>query len=219
MYRVDDLAVLRDIKEGRIRIGLGEYAVVKSNIMDYLETINRKAQIIGPKDASYIIFHCGIRAGSTVVEGGVGSGALTMALLYFTYPGGHVFTYEKRKDFAEFARRNVQRGEYSHWTLKIGDVTRDVSERDVDAYILDIPEPWLGVDMAIKALRSGGCFAAYVPTYNQLERTYKDLKKSGFIELKAVEIIMRGIHVGPLGTRPENIEVAHTGFIVFGRKV
>ncbi len=218
MYRVGDFAVLKDLREGRMKIGTREYVVVRSTLKDYMDTVSRRAQIINSKDASYIIFRCGIRAGSRVVEGGVGSGSLTTALLYFTHPGGHVYTYELREDFAEFARNNVERIEHGHWTLKMGDVTRDVVERDVDAFIVDIPEPWNAVDMAKRALRIGGCFSAYVPTYNQMEKVYRKLSGEGFLDLEACEIIRRGMHVGPLGTRPENLEVAHTGFLVFGRR-
>ncbi len=217
-FIVDYLAVLRNLKEGRMKIGLEEYIVVRSNLYDYMLTIERKAQTIGIKDASYIIAKCGIKNGSVVVEGGAGSGSLTTALLYFTHPNGHVYTYEIRRDFAEIAERNVSRLPFKNWTLKIGDVTKDVSERNVDAFIVDIPEPWNAVDMAIKALKTGGSFCSFVPTYNQMEKVYKKLKNSGFIDLEAVEIIMRRMHVGELGTRPENIEVGHTGFLVFGRK-
>ncbi len=218
-YIVGDFAVLSEMKEGRVKLGLREYVSVKSNLYDYLFTIRRNAQIIDIKDSSYLIARCGIRAGSVVVEGGVGSGALTTALLYFTYPSGRVYTYEKRRDFAEFAKKNVERIEYSHWTLKMGDVTTDVEERDVDAFVVDIPEPWEAVEMAKKALRNGGCFSSYVPTYNQMEKVYKKMQENGFGDMEACEIIKRNMHVGELGTRPENIEVAHTGFLIFGRKM
>ncbi len=217
-FIIDDLAVLKSLKEGKIKIGLEEYTVMPSNLYDYMETIGRKAQTIGIKDAAYIVARCGIRNGSTVVEGGAGSGSLTTALLYFTHPDGHVYTYELRRDFAEIAKRNVTRLPFNNWTMKIGDVTADVSERNVDAFIVDIPEPWNAVDMAIKALKRGGCFCSFIPTYNQMEKVYRELNNSGFIDLEAVEIIMRKMHVGKLGTRPENIEVGHTGFLIFGRK-
>ncbi len=218
LFIIDDFAVLKNIKEGKMKIGLHEYTITKSNLYDYMSTIKRKAQVIGIKDASYIIARCGIRNGFRVVEGGAGSGSLTTALLYFTYPDGHVYTYELRKDFADIARKNVERLPYKNWTLKIGDITKDVKERDVDAFIVDIPEPWGVVEIAKKSLHQGGCFCSYVPTYNQMERVYHSLENEEFIDLEATEIIKRDMHIGKLGTRPENIEVGHTGFLIFGRK-
>ncbi|MCD6370820.1 MAG: tRNA (adenine-N1)-methyltransferase [Thermoplasmata archaeon] len=219
VYRINDLGVVKNLDVGKTKLGLREFLVLPANLNDYMSTLRRKAQIIVLKDAAYIIARCGIRAGSVVVEGGAGSGSLTTALLYFTYPSGKVYTYEMREDFANIARENVSRGEFSkNWVLKIGDVRKDVIERDVDAFILDIPDPWNAVDMAREALRVSGCFAAYVPTYNQVEKVYRALEKN-FVDLEACEIIKRELVVGELGTRPDNVEVAHTGFMVFGRKI
>ncbi len=218
LFVVDDFAVLKNMKEGKMKIGLHSYTVIRSSLYDYMATIRRKAQIIGIKDVSYIITRCGIRSGSHVVEGGTGSGSLTTALLYFTHPNGYVYTYELREDFAEIARKNVERLPFGNWTLKIGDVTKDVAERNLDAFIVDIPESWKAIDIAKKSLRNGGCFCSYVPTYNQMEKVYRSLNKAGFIDLEATEIIKRDMHIGKLGTRPENIEVGHTGFLIFGRK-
>ncbi|NPA75928.1 MAG: tRNA (adenine-N1)-methyltransferase [Euryarchaeota archaeon] len=219
MFRVGDFAVLKSLKPGKIKLGLQEYYVVKSTLHDYMSTIARKPQIISMKDAAYIIARCSVRNGTKVIEAGVGSGSLTTALLYFTYPDGRVITYETRKDHAEFAKENIKRMPHEHWTLKIGDVRTDVSEKDMDAFILDIPEPWEAVEMASKVLAPGGCFAAYVPTYNQMEKTHRTLKDYGFGDMEACEIIKRDMYVGPMGTRPENVEVAHTGFMVFARKL
>ncbi len=219
VYRIGDFAVVKKLEEGKITLGVHEFQVMRASLYDYMSTIKRKAQIITIKDAAYIVARCGIHAGNVVVEGGAGSGSLTTALLYFTYPGGKVYTYELREDFAEIARENVMRGEFSkNWVLKIGDVRKDVDERNVDAFILDIPDPWNAVEMAKKALKSSGCFAAYVPTYNQVEKLYRILKDD-FLDLEACEIIKRDLVVGELGTRPANVEVAHTGFMVFARKI
>ena len=220
MYHIGDFAVLKELKEGRAKLGTREVYVLRSNLYDYISTLKRKAQIIALKDAAYIIARCGIRSGWRVVEGGAGSGAMSLALLYYTYPDGKVYTYELRDDFAAIAKKNVENaGLQANWILKKGDIRKDVEERDVDAFILDIPEPWEAVDMAKKALRQSGCIMAYIPTYNQLERVYRKMKSVGFVDLEATEIIKRDILVGEMGTRPDNVEVAHTGFMVFGRKL
>jgi len=220
MYHIEDFAVLKELKEGITKLGTKEVYVLRSNLYDYISTIRRKAQIISLKDAAYIIARCGIRSGWRVVEGGAGSGAMSIALLYYTYPDGKVYTYELRDDFATIAKKNVENaGLQDNWVLKKGDIRKDVEERDVDAFILDIPEPWEAVDMARKALRESGCMMAYIPTYNQLERVYRKMKSSGFVDLEATEVIKRNILVGEMGTRPDNVEVAHTGFMVFGRKL
>ncbi len=220
MYEVEDFAVLKDLKEGRRKIGTKEFFILRSNLYDYMETLKRKAQIITLKDAAYIIARCGIRSGYKVVEGGAGSGAMTTTLLYYVYPDGEVYTYEMREDFAKIAKENVERGDFAkNWRLKIGDIRSDVEERNVDAFILDIPDPWNAVEMAKIALRTSGCLMAYVPTFNQMERVYKEMDQAGFVDMEACEIIKRNMVVGEKGTRPDNVEVAHTGYMVFGRKI
>ncbi len=220
MYHVGDFAVVKELKEGKMKLGTREFFIMRGNLNDYVETIRRKAQIIALKDASYIIARCGIRSGWRVVEAGAGSGAMSIALLYYVHPDGRVYTYEMREDFARIARENVERtGLGENWVLKMGDVRQDVSERDVDAFVLDIPDPWNAVKMAREALRISGCLVAYVPTYNQLEKVYKEMQGEGFVDLEACEVIKRDMVVGSMGTRPDNLKVAHTGFLVFGRKM
>jgi len=219
MYVVDNLAVIKSLKEGPIKLGLEHYVAIKSNLHDYMSTISRKAQIVSLKDAAYIISRCGIRSGSRVVEGGFGSGSLTTALLYYTYPDGDVYTYDLRQDYIDFAVNNINRLEHGHWEIKRGDVRKDVKERDLDAFVVDIPDPWNAVAMAKISLSLGGCFSAYIPTFNQMEKVYKELERMGFVELEACEIMLRGMHVGALGSRPDNVEMPHTGYLVFGRRV
>ncbi len=220
MYKIDNFAVLHELCEGTMKIGLSKYHILRSNLYDYMSTLKRKAQIIGIKDAAYIIARCGLHAGSVVIEGGAGSGSLTMALLYFVQPTGKVYTYEMRNDFAQVAKENVLRTSFAqNWVLKIGDVRRDVEESDVDAFIVDIPDPWDAVEIAKKVLKISGCFASYVPTYNQMERVYHALEDANFVDLEACEIIKRNMIIGSMGTRPDNLEIPHTGFLIFGRKV
>jgi tRNA (adenine57-N1/adenine58-N1)-methyltransferase len=85
--------------------------------------------------------------------------------------------------------------------------------------VLDLPEPWAVLPSALAALAPGGYVATYTPTYNQLERTVRTLRELGFDEVRAVEIIERGLHVGEGGTRPDFEMLGHTGFLASGRRV
>lgn len=195
------------------------FYVLEPNIDDIVECIKRRAQIIRPKDSAIIITRSNIRCGSIVVEGGGGSGALTIALLRAVYPSGKVITYELREEFAKILSKNIETMNLSsNWVLRIADVRKDVIETNVDAFVLDIPDPWNAVEMARKSLRNGGTFCAYVPTYNQLEKTVWELRKNDFIDVRSFEIIEREIVVHDLGTRPSNEYIGHTAFLVFGRK-
>jgi tRNA (adenine57-N1/adenine58-N1)-methyltransferase len=85
--------------------------------------------------------------------------------------------------------------------------------------VLDLAEPWEVLRHTRTALTVGGYVATYTPTYNQLERTVRGLRETGFAEVRAMELIERGIHVGEGGTRPEFEMLGHTGFLAGARKV
>ena len=197
-----------------------EYILLKPSLYDKVDSIKRKAQIILPKDGLQIIGMCSIHSGSVVIEGGAGSGALTIMLAHFVAPDGKVITYDNRKDFAEKAQRNLKNAGYQKYVdLKISDVTDGFDEKDVDAVILDIPNPWEAVEHAKQALAPGGYFAVYIPTTNQVEKAVIKMRECGFEEVKAVETLQRKIEVGEGGVRPSFSMLGHTGYVVCCRKM
>ena len=74
---------------------------------DFVLSMPRGAAVVYPKDAAQIVAMADIFPGAHVVEAGVGSGALTCSLLRAVGADGRVSSYERREDFAEVARRNV----------------------------------------------------------------------------------------------------------------
>jgi len=202
-----------------IEFGSSKYLILRASLPDFYSTMKRDAQIIGLKDASRIIAECNVSAGKVVIEGGAGSGALTMALLNAIKPNGRVITYELREDCIKVAKDNIKNtGLEEYSIIKKGDITKDVTE-EADAFILDIPNPWDAVDMGKKVLKYSGYFSAYIPTVNQMEKTVKTLRKEGFKDIKAIELIEREMLVKELGSRPDNKMIGHTAYLVFGRKI
>jgi len=102
---------------------------------------------------------------------------------------------------------------------KLKDVTRGISEKDLDAVILDIPNPWDAIKHAYKALRPGGYLCTYSPLSSQVENTVKEIKKHNFIEVFTVENIQRKMVVSEKGMRPSFDMLGHTGYLTFARKV
>lgn len=202
----------------RLEHGSKAFRVLRPGIGDLTAGLARKAQIVLPKDASRILFECDVRAGSRVVEAGIGSAALTSALAWAVAPGGRVHTYEMREDFAEWGRRNLEEsGLLAHVDITVGDVTKGVKERGVDAFILDMPNPWDAVAAAKEALRGDGFFCAYTPLISQVERTQDALRKAGFSDVRTMEIIERPWVVHEHGSRPAHEILAHTAFLTFAR--
>jgi tRNA (adenine57-N1/adenine58-N1)-methyltransferase catalytic subunit len=198
-----------------------EYRAFRPSLSDRLDHLRRKAQIVTPKDAQYLLFLAGIGPGSRVAEAGAGSGALTLFLAHAVGTIGRVISYDRRPEFLEVARGNVASAGYAD---RVDFRARDVAaagldEAELDAVILDLAEPWSVLPAARTALRWGGFVATYTPTYNQLERTVQGLRSHGFEEIRSLELIERELHVGAGGTRPEFEMLGHTGFLASGRKV
>jgi tRNA (adenine57-N1/adenine58-N1)-methyltransferase len=193
--------------------------VLPADYLDHLERIARRTQVIYPKDMAYITLMANVRFGSRVVECGTGSGALTSYLASHVRPGGKVFTYEMREEFQDNARKNIERlGLTDSVDFKLKDIMEGIEEKDLDSVVLDMATPWLVVGIAYNALRIGGRLVSFSPTINQVEKTVEEMRKSGFVSIKTVELIMRTYKVKVNETRPDMIMVGHTGYIVSARR-
>jgi len=218
---VFDPALLVGKKYGTcVTIGSKEFWILRPSLLDKLATIKRRAQIILPRDAALIIMNCAITSGQTVLEAGIGSGSLTIALANAVLPNGTIISYDIRQDFLDHALKNVKRAALEqHVTARIKDVTKGIEEKNLDTVILDIPNPWDGVKHAWKALSIGGYFCSYSPLISQVEKTVFELKQLPFIEMKSIENIQRELVVSEQGTRPRYAMLGHTGYLTFARKV
>lgn len=215
-------------------IGLPEGSVVSTTaglkftafiplLSDYVLSMPRGATIVYPKDAAMIVGVADVYPGAHVLEAGVGSGALSLSLLRAVGPGGSLDSFERREDFAEIARSNVENYFGSlpdHWSLTVGSVQEIDDEKIYDRVVLDMLAPWECVEMAAKVLRPGGVFLAYVATTTQLSATAEALKSDGhFTEPESSETIVRGWHHEGLAVRPQQRMIGHTGFLIQSRRM
>lgn len=196
------------------------FLVMTPATLDHIDNIQRGAQIVVAKDSASIVQRCDIGAGDTVVEGGAGSAALTIALARAVSPTGKVVSYEIREDFAETARRNVAAAGYSRVAeVKLADVNKGIEEKEVKAVVLDLPEPWHAVPVAWAALAVCGHLASYSPTMEQVKETVRAIRSRPFVDVRTTEIIEREIEVKETGVRPAFAALGHTGYITTARKV
>ena len=204
----------------QLEIGNKQFWILPPSLQDKLQGLKRRAQIILPRDAAHIIMNCSIESGNTVLEAGIGSGSLTIALASAVAPNGKVVSYDNRKDFIEHAMKNLKTAKLdNHVTTKTKDITKGIDEKQLDAAILDIPNPWKAVAHAWKALKPGGYLCSYSPLISQVEKTVKEIEKHSFIEIKTLENIQREMIVSDRGTRPSFDMLGHTGYLTFARKV
>lgn len=218
---VIDGKVLSEVGFGReLRIGTKRLVMLRPSIRDILDVIERRAQIVTSKDSFIIPMHLDIGCGSRVIEAGVGSGGLTVVLLKAVGPQGRVYSYEMREDFAEVARRNVAMTDNaSSWELRIGDICSSDLPKEVDAAVLDIPNPCDALANVVSALRAGGHVCVYAPNTNQLDAAVRKMRDLGLGEIVAFETIQREMVVHDGGVRPSFDTLGHTGYLAFSRKV
>jgi tRNA (adenine57-N1/adenine58-N1)-methyltransferase len=194
--------------------------IIPPSIDDIVKHLHRETQIIFPKDLGYIVMKMSIMPGVKVIEGGTGSGALTMLLAMLVGEEGHIFSYERKAKMQDLARRNVSRIGLEH---RVSFIERDISEgfdqTDVHAVFLDLPDPWVYLDHARRSLRGGGFFGAIVPTTNQLNTLLEHLYHGSWYLMQAEELILRPWRTIPQRVRPDDQMNGHTGFLVFARAV
>ena len=200
------------------------YVALRPLLADFTLGMGRGAAVVYPKDAAHIVAFADIFPGARVLEAGAGSGALSCWLLRAAGEGGLVASYERRPDFAEVARRNVEKffgGPHPAWRLTVGDLADAEPAGELfDRVVLDMLAPWEFTGAAERLLIPGGLICCYVATTTQLSRITEALRGQGcFDEPAAWETLVRGWHVDGLAVRPEHRMVGHTGFVVTARRL
>ena len=185
------------------------YLVLRPLLSDFTLSMPRGAQVVYPKDAAAIVGMADIFPGARVLEAGAGSGALSCSLLRAIGPTGALYSFERRSEFADVARKNVRTffgdpalgepvgesvvgtaddGPAPPWTLTIGDlsdtdaVVTALGEPDapmIDRMILDMLAPWECLETATRLVVPGGIVCAYVATTTQLSRLTETLRTDG----------------------------------------
>lgn len=197
----------------------------RPTLADYVLKMQRGAQVVYPKDAALIVMYADIFPGATVLEAGAGSGALTLALARAVGEGGLVISYEVREDHLSRAAANVQAWHSGsdhkpgRVELRSGDLFDGAPERSVDRMVLDLPEPWRALGAGTESLAPGGILCCYLPTVPQVSQIVEAMRRGGFGLVSTFEALVRTWNVEGQSVRPDHRMVAHTGFIVTGRKL
>ncbi|MGE4552756.1 MAG: tRNA (adenine-N1)-methyltransferase [Desulfovibrionaceae bacterium] len=195
------------------------YRILRPTVHDLIKGVKRQTQIMYPKEIGYVLLKLGVRPGSRVVECGTGSGGLTLALASFVGDTGKVYTFERREEFAENARRNLERVGLSG---RVEQAVLDLSEQGfpvsgADALFLDVRTPWEYLHHIPPAVIPGAVCGFLLPTVNQVSDLIRGLEAGPFGEIEVMEILVR--HYKPVADRlrPVDRMVAHTGFLIFAR--
>jgi len=197
------------------------FVVLEPSTCDLIQGLKRTTQIMYPKDIGYVLLKLNVGPGSRVVEAGTGSGGLTVALARAVGSGGRLFSYEVRSDVLRLAQKNLEAlGLTPCVEFKLRDIAEGFDEHDADALFLDVRQPWLYLEQVTAALKDSGFFGSILPTTNQVAELVRALEfQESFGHIEVEEILLRAYKAVPNRLRPVDRMVAHTGYLVFARRV
>ena len=208
----------------RVRSSQGRlFTAVRPRLIDAILEMPRQSGIVYPKDAAHLLAWADVGPGHRVLESGVGSGALTLALLRAVGDRGEVIGYDTRADFLQLALSNVHTYADSPpatLLLREHDIYSGIQDADLDRVVLDLPEPWRVLPHVPAALKPGGWLAAYTPSIVQASQLVDAVRAARqFVQIETHEVLLRGWHIQGQAVRPEHEMVGHTGFVTVARLV
>jgi tRNA (adenine57-N1/adenine58-N1)-methyltransferase catalytic subunit len=220
---IDHKKVIGKLYGSAIKTNKGKIVyALEPTIYDYVMKSQRSTQIVYPKDLGFIAARIGLQSGQKIVEIGTGSGSFTTFLASIVKPKGHVFTYDVDESFMAIARKNIEKAGVSKYvTMEKFDIktAKKMPQRDADAVIVDLGDPWVVVPQARKMLKGSGAFVSICPTMNQLEKLAAALRQNDFFDIECTEQIVRTIEARDGKTRHSFRAIGHTTYVAFARKV
>jgi len=209
----------RNIKEGDIvTASRTEFIAIKPNVIDLLSKCRRGSQVVLPKDASQILSITGVSYGWRCLDGGSGSGFLAIFIGNIVGKKGRVYTYEKRREFYEIAKKNIEFCGMEKIVKIKNDDIKNFREKNLDLITLDMKNSHEIVWKAKKALKPGGWLVVYSPHIEGQIASLNEMRKNGFLIYATIENIQRKWKSIGGYTHPEPSGILHTGFMTFGRK-
>ncbi len=203
-----------------VRSHLGALGLlIRPTIRDYVEKMRRVTSIPHYEDIGYVIAVSGLRDGHTVVEAGTGNGACALYFAQAVSPNGRVVSFEIRDDLHRVALDNVEGFGCRNIDLMNDDVRNRPESLRADLFFLDLAHPSKYIAVALASLVPGGSIAIYTPFVEEGSECVRNLRDSGAMEIRMVEVPRREFEVLDAGTRPKTTQTVHSGYLVMGRSL
>jgi len=196
------------------------FYILQPGIEEIIHSTKRNTQIMYAKDIGYLLIKMNIVEGSTVIEAGTGSGALTQVLAAVIGDEGHLFSYEARQEMQNLARKNLSKiGLDERVTFTCKNIETGFDHDNIQSLFLDLPNPYDYIEQVKKALIPGGFFGSILPTTNQVVKLITALRRHAFVNIEVSELMLRHYQAEESKLRPADRMVAHTGYLIFARSI
>ena len=194
--------------------------ILPPGIVENIFFMERKTQIVYPKDMGFILLMLDVKEGDSIIDVGLGSGSMCGALARFVGEKGKIYGYERREEFVEVASSNLETwGLRDRVDIRCKDIIDGFDIYNVDALFLDVPSPWEYIKVSWDALKGGGRLGIVSPTAGKVMQTLQELNTHSFIQVQVWENLFREFKPIPTSFRPFDRMIAHTTYMIFARKV
>ncbi len=190
--------------------------VLRPTLEDYVLLMKRGAAVTYPKDAAAMVMMLDLAPGDRVLEAGSGSGGLSLFLSRAVGPGGRVVSYERRPAFKARAEANVRAWGAENVEFVLGELeTAALEPESFDAVALDLMEPWLVLENATRALKTGRKLVCYLPNITQVVQLLEEIaaRRLPLLKLRVLEVGHRDWDVRPPIAHPHFRQIGHTAFL------
>jgi tRNA (adenine57-N1/adenine58-N1)-methyltransferase len=221
-----DLGIIKkeDIKKSSVGDILSthlnrEFKVIKPNINDFIDLMNRQCSILINKDIGLVLAYTGVGNGDRVLDAGTGAGAIALHFGNVVGNEGIVYSYEIREDFSKIAKDNIDLFRMTNIIVKNKDIKEGIEEKNLDLIFLDLIKPYEIIENAYNCLNHGGFLVIYAVYIDVIQISHKILKKVGFEDISIIESLNREYEIRTQGIRPKTRMVGHSGYLLFARKL
>ena len=181
--------------------------------------LKRGPAVVLPKDLGSVLCRAGLKKGDVVLDVGAGSGWAAVTWGNAVAPDGRVYSFERRPEFADLAEANVKRvGLEGVVKIVRGSAFKGFKGKEADFVFLDCGDSHKLVKNAAKKLKAGGLLVGYTPHVEQMRAFVEAGVKAGLVLECCLENMEREWLVREQGSRPVNMGLIHTAFLVFLRK-
>lgn len=181
----------------------------RPTLEEYVLLMKRGPTPTYPKDVHAMMSMMDISPGCHVIEGGSGSGAMTLFLSRAVFPEGRVYSFETNPAHLEVARRNyvewLTHGNRSVWTDNVTFLETDLAQSTmlteigkVHGVALDVQHPVNVVRHVVDALLPSGVLTVYLPNITQVAELIQEVThmRAPVVMDRIVEVVHRNWDVG-----------------------
>ena len=164
-----------------------------NDFVDKIKFIKRGPQTSHYKDLGLLFSKIMPQKDWIMLEAGSGSGFVS---IFFSNYVKEIYSFEKRKEFYEIAKKNLEELKIKNVKLFNKDL-KEIKDLNInfDFVFLDLSEPWEFLDLIYEKLRFLGFLAVYFVSPRQLDLFINKLDNQKFLIVDIFEVIERNWEV------------------------